>query len=358
MSFRDALTSLNAPPVVATAGVALFSGSMGFWLSSHEKMPATLSSNSVLHSLNAMAFVVNVIAVSIPGRIDQQQQQQMLKQSGSQTDATTNDTKPNSSEMEKYYSPSRGRSLVTPSGWAFAIWGPIYVGELVWVTVGQFVLSRDNNPTEVSKMTVPFVTANLLQSLWCAAFRPSYNHGLALYVSPFLLAGTAASLSLVHVALKMMTTTITTTTTNKVNGWFLLPLTLHFGWTTAASLVNLNGSIASNPNVSDSVVIAAGHASAVVATVLGIAVTWYQHLPAYGATIAWALAACASGMQQRLLMSSTQNNKNNNVEGKATEMTGLRPGLSTGANVQRHLCWLGSGTCAFTALYVACFKTH
>ena len=80
----------------------------------------------------------------------------------------------------------------------------------------------------------------------------------------------------------------------------LWPLTLHFGWTTAAALVNWNGSIAMDATSSAETVATAGLASTVLATVVGIAVTVTRGAPVYGMVVAWALAACASGMQQRL----------------------------------------------------------
>ena len=68
-------------------------------------------------------------------------------------------------------------------------------------------------------------------------------------------------------------------------GWLLLPLTLHFGWTTAATLVNSNSSLAAllNPG-DDRWIVAAGHASTVAATALGVAVTWVGENVAWRAT--------------------------------------------------------------------------
>lgn len=54
---------------------------------------------------------------------------------------------------------------------------------------------------------------------------------------------------------------------------YLLPVTLHFGWTTAAALVNWNGSVAMVPAASAKTVAAVGVASAVLATAVSVAVT-------------------------------------------------------------------------------------
>ena len=69
-----------------------------------------------------------------------------------------------------------------------------------------------------------------------------------------MLAGTAYSLSLVQAA------------ATPELFWYFVPLTMHFGWTTAATLVNLNGSIAMGTSNSDTAVVGVGHASVIAAT--------------------------------------------------------------------------------------------
>ena len=109
---------------------------------------------------------------------------------------------------------------------------------------------------------------------------------------------------------------------------------MHFGWTTAATLVNLNGSLAMSEEVSDSTIVAASHASAVVATALGVGITVFDlSAPAYGFTVAWALAAVADGIK---------------VESHEHHWSDA---LLTGAKVQRALCWAGSFLCAASAAF-------
>lgn len=204
---------------------------------------------------------------------------------------------------------------------AFAIWGPIYLGEAVFV--GAQLFSPDSSALVgvLPQVTVPFVVANLFQSLWCASFRPSYAEGWRKYVSVGMLAGTALSLSQVQAA-----------ATPDVF-WYFLPMSLHFGWTTAATLVNLNGSIAMDATTSDSTVIAVGHASAIAATALGVGVTLAQAAPAYGLTVAWALAACAQGTKRT-----------------SSSETATEP-LKKGAGVQKMLCMAGSVACIATSIF-------
>lgn len=322
MSLRSALTSLNTPPLVATAGLAVLSGlSMGSSL-------VAATSVAALQGLNATAFLVNMGAVSVPGRIDGQQDADMRKGSlNPDKPATTGQSEatPLSSSIDTY-SPSRGRTLVSPSGWAFAIWGPIYLGEMCFVA-GQF-FPGSGLTAILPQVTLPFVAANLFQSLWCASFRPSFE-GWGLFVSPLMLAGTAFSLSQVH--------TVACSSAAEGLGLFFLPLTMHFGWTTAATLVNLNGSIASNRNVSDTAVIATGHSSALAASALGVGLTLAQSSPVYGLTLAWALSACADGMKKRI----------------ANTEEILPQTLKTGADVQSKLCLAGAAACAAASLYVS-----
>jgi hypothetical protein len=112
--------------------------------------------------------------------------------------------------------------------------------------------------------------------------------------------------------------------------WYFVPLSLHFGWTTAATLVNLNGSVAMEESNSDSTVIAVGHASSIAAAALGIGVTLAQAAPAYGFTVAWALLACAQGTSRVVNRGDT---------------------LKKGARVQKVLCLAGSAACVATSLY-------
>jgi hypothetical protein len=309
MSLR--FSSLS-PALVSVAGGAVIAGLP------YIKLAA--APIGLLQGLNVAAFALNCFAVSVPGRIDGQEDQSMR----------AGNLNPNKPELEallpreyaETYSPSRGRTLVSPSGWAFAIWGPIYLGETVLLAAQFF--SQSGLLAVLPEMTAPFVAANVFQSLWCASFRPSFK-GWASYVSPLMLAGTAYSLSQVHAT--------TLLCKGGVAPFFLWPLTLHFGWTCAATLVNLSGSVAMEPSNSNRLVTAVGHASAILATVLGVCVT-INPLPSplYGITLAWALAACADGMSKR-------EGSMNSDDGDLHEVV----------RVQKYLCWTGALACALAA---------
>ena len=140
---------------------------------------------------------------------------------------------------------------------AFTIWGPIYLGEAAFVTTQ--LLASDTTFTTLNtilpNVTVPFVAANIFQSLWCASFRPSYEEGWKKYISVGMLGGTAYSLFLASTS--GQAAIILTGMANQT--YLLYPLIAHFGWTSAATLVNLNGSIGSDKSVSPRIVVAVGH---------------------------------------------------------------------------------------------------
>ena len=112
---------------------------------------------------------------------------------------------------------------------------------------------------------------------------------------------------------------------------------MHFGWATAAALVNLNGNIAGLTE--DPKIIAwTGHLSAIGATALGIFITLTRTAPVYGGVIAWALLACSGGMEERLV--ATVNEKP------------MAPGVY-GARAQKWLCMIGAAACSCASIVAA-----
>jgi len=206
------LSSLNKPPIVATTGVVI---TLGFPLIS--ALPL-----GVLRGINLVSFAINVIAVGTPGRIDGEQARRL---EDTDTDPTATPEESASETSPLFQSPTvaerepanrstmelRNRTLVRPAPWAFAIWMVIYLGEATFV-VAQFVPAA-KLARSLPSVSIPFAAANLLQSLWCAAFRPSYDEGWHRFVSCFLLGATAYSLSYIPAR----------------DSWFFVPLAIHFG---------------------------------------------------------------------------------------------------------------------------------
>lgn len=191
----------------------------------------------------------------------------------------------------------------------------------------------------IRKVTGPYVMAECFQSLWTASFRPKYNQGYFKYISALNLTGIAISLSLCHDAFTSASDTIS----NKDYWMNFLPLTLHFGWATAASLVNLNGMYALDDDVSAKSVAWMGHVSVVAATILGVTTTVLRRAPIYGSVIAWALSAVASGLGQRIEETRKEDPKTVGVYG---------------AQLQQTLSLAGAALCAATSGKVAGKDEH
>jgi hypothetical protein len=216
---------------------------------------------------------------------------------------------------------------------AFTIWAPIFLGELVSVSTQLFLPSSAPIVSFLKQLTAPYVVANAFQSLWTAAFRPKYT-GVSKFISPALLGGTAFSLSKAHAAIAA--------STQLSFGQYLLfgfPISLHFGWVTAAALVNFNGAVATfSDSVTAKTVAAVGHVSVIVAASLGAALTITRGAPVYGGVISWALLAVADGMGKRIEQTRDEDPKRVGVYG---------------CRVQRRLSQVGALVSGLASLYAA-----
>jgi hypothetical protein len=216
---------------------------------------------------------------------------------------------------------------------AFTIWAPIFLGELLSVSAQLFLPETATVVPLLKQLTAPFCLANAFQSLWTAAFRPKYKN-VSKFVSPLMLSGTAYSLSKAHAIIAASSLPISQYLL------FGLPISLHFGWTTAASLVNWNGAIAtfSDDNVSAETIANVGHASVIGAAVLGSVISIARGAPVYGGVISWALFAVASGMKNRI---------------QSTEKDGPKRAGVLGCRLQYRLARVGAFTTGAASLYAA-----
>lgn len=294
------LAALNSPPLIGLAGAASFA-----CLPHLETMALSWTT---LKGMSAIAYWLNFIAVMQPGRIDgaAQEATRMEDQKKGKEKMTGQD------EMEQLGTGRRGRTLVAPAGWAFAIWGPIFLGELL-MTGSQLIVPATSPLIPIlSQMAAPYISAQVFQTLWTASFRPKYK-GWWMHISTCMLGGTAYSLSRAHAVLARNPRNYN----HLQYALFMLPISLHFGWTTAATLVNLNGGIAMQLNISAKKVALVGHTSALAATVLGIFVTLTRTAPVFGGVIAWALTACASGMSTRMALTKEEDSNRVGIYGAA-----------------------------------------
>jgi hypothetical protein len=301
------LASLNNPGLVASAGAAALAILPVF----EELVAAGGISWSKLKIANASVFLVQVIAVSIPGRLDDQVARAIQEESDPQ-----NAKGDGATEQGKSLAPVSGRTLVAPSGWAFAIWGPIFIGEFVFVASQAMVSSDDALVPILSKVSVPFIFAHIFQTLWTAAFRPKYSGNL-MYISCGMLSATAYSLSKAHAAFASASSMYNFGTYLKL----FAPISMHFGWTTAASLVNLNGAFSMKELASSRNIALLGHLSVIAATAIGTGVTITRSAPVFGGVVTWALLSVADGMKKRLDNAKIKGNDENasNLLGAETQ---------------------------------------
>ncbi|KAL7576309.1 hypothetical protein ACA910_018129 [Epithemia clementina (nom. ined.)] len=324
---------LNQPSLVSACGLAAIGAS-----SFIENLIAdeTRCSLPVIKILNVGVYGLSLFAVQQPGRIDGESQLK-AKHEESKKKASEEDDP----SIRDYLS---GKSLVAPSGWAFAIWGPIFLGELIFVA-SSTVMVKTTSPVAplFRKVSGSFIMAHAFQILWTASFRPKYKGNL-MYISACMLSGIAYSLSKAHFHFSSSKSP----SSRSEYLLYFLPITLHFGWTTAASLVNLNGAVAATTTTKsttekkqDSILpTAVGHASAVLATGLGATISIVREAPVFGAVIAWALSACATEMQKRILE-------------KQSSSIPATKGKVIAEKVQKWLCVAGAIMSMTASAYVA-----
>merc|ERR1712070_572338 len=129
----------------------------------------------------------------------------------------------------------------TPSGWAFAIWGPIFLFEML-LAIYQLSIQRLAFFSKQAGIFMPqfsnfFIYAIVNQVLWCFTFRPWAQQQQ--YLSTSMLGLTGYGLYKAHQVLR-------NAAKNDVLSFFdyifvHFPTSLHLGWICCATLVNFNG---------------------------------------------------------------------------------------------------------------------
>eukprot|EP00193_Tetraselmis_chui_P017984 CAMPEP_0177777698 /NCGR_PEP_ID=MMETSP0491_2-20121128/15526_1 /TAXON_ID=63592 /ORGANISM="Tetraselmis chuii, Strain PLY429" /LENGTH=338 /DNA_ID=CAMNT_0019296855 /DNA_START=77 /DNA_END=1093 /DNA_ORIENTATION=+ len=231
--------------------------------------------------LSAGAFAANVASVSVPGRIDGKMAEEARK---ARADGASKDDAPGVPRDSRY------RSLVTPAGWAFSIWGIIFSGEAIFAAAQAMPAAGSSSFSVFAGLAPWWALACGLQSLWCAAFRPWAQSPRHFWLSPALLATEAVALGGAHHVLRAAVQSGAMTTATYFTAH--VPLSLHFGWITAASVVSLNSLAALTLSLPAQ--LATAFASVVGSAVVGTGVTVVTGDPLYALTLAWALSGVAS----------------------------------------------------------------
>jgi hypothetical protein len=254
--------------------------------------------------LTVGAFAVNVVSVSVPGRVDGEMAEtakkagmaakraakMATKQENTTDTNTTHETTPEAGIPRAHWS----RGLFSPAGWAFAIWGPIFVGESAFASMAAVPGVAVSNPVASAMLAhaAPwFACACLLQSLWCVSFRPWAKRPRHFWLPAFLLSAEAVALRGAHNALLFAAASSPPLSI----GTYLcchLPVAMHFGWITCASLVSLNSWVAV-ARWAPGAKLTLAFASTLFATTAAAFVSVTTGDPVVSFVVAWALAAVA-----------------------------------------------------------------
>ena len=170
---------------------------------------------------------------------------------------------------------------VQPAGYAFAIWGPIYLWLIVSAIWG--VIFRADDP-EWTAARVPLCISLAVGVPWLLIAQSS-----AVWATVTILIMAAAAISALH-------------RTPRVNRWWLRgPVALYAGWLTAASFVSLATTLAGYGILMDSY----GWAFAGIGGALIVTILTYRRTaaPVYLGAVIWALVgiAVANGMANFLV---------------------------------------------------------
>lgn len=213
-------------------------------------------------TLLAATWIANNLAVMVPGRYDGR------------------------SAMASEKPTAASANLFTPAGWAFAIWAPIFLGE--WLMM-LYLVNVPAASTLGAAVSPAWSAAACAQATWCYAFRPSVCGPGLLWIPALLLATTGVFLGVAHRALRAQWSSVGPVA-NALVRW---PIALHFGWISAASLVNLNNWLARRES-SLALRERAALGSVAAAVTAAAYVTASTRDPVFALVIAWALAAVAA----------------------------------------------------------------
>eukprot|EP00285_Hemiselmis_virescens_P001308 CAMPEP_0173415212 /NCGR_PEP_ID=MMETSP1356-20130122/84740_1 /TAXON_ID=77927 ORGANISM="Hemiselmis virescens, Strain PCC157" /NCGR_SAMPLE_ID=MMETSP1356 /ASSEMBLY_ACC=CAM_ASM_000847 /LENGTH=387 /DNA_ID=CAMNT_0014377447 /DNA_START=150 /DNA_END=1313 /DNA_ORIENTATION=+ len=139
-------------------------------------------------------------------------------------------------------------TLITPKGTAFSIWGLIYITQGIFTIYQLLPSQRGTNNVFVNRIGWLWCAAQVFQIIWTIVFAQD-----AIWVSLVTMACIWTSLLLILVRLDPGRTNTLIGGSYMVEeryrvtplGWFIyyLPFQLHFGWITAAFILNTNVTI-------------------------------------------------------------------------------------------------------------------
>jgi hypothetical protein len=169
-------------------------------------------------------------------------------------------------------------TLVTPSGYAFAIWSLIYFG-LIAFSIYQ---ALPKNTARYASVRTVYIVNCVANCAWIYCWH--YNQILASLVVMFGLLAT-----LVYINVKLLNTD------SQAEYWLVrVPFNVYFGWITVATILNFTVALVYlDVKTSDLTASVLASILIIAATLLGILIRFKLANFAYPVTIAWALTAIA-----------------------------------------------------------------
>ena len=126
------------------------------------------------------------------------------------------------SEVTKAYD-----SLFTPAGYAFSIWGLIYLSLLIYAVIQ--LLPSNRNVKVYDRIAVPLIFVNIFAMLWIYSFS-----------SNLILISTSVIILMLLLSILMHKFAADASDNGNVSLGILVPFSLLYGWLTVAALANLS----------------------------------------------------------------------------------------------------------------------
>jgi hypothetical protein len=144
------LEALNSPPLIGI----LTAGCYGIVVNKNN--PLFLLSTrvpwSTIKGMNVLSYGISLYSVTRPGRYDSQQTQASSSSSSSELKKKNDDAViVDNDNDDNGINDGSDRSLLNPAGWAFSIWGVIFIGELIMVSAPYISSSSPPSDCRIRK---------------------------------------------------------------------------------------------------------------------------------------------------------------------------------------------------------------
>jgi translocator protein len=169
-------------------------------------------------------------------------------------------------------------SLFTPAGYAFSIWGLIYLAFIVYGVIQ--LLPANRNIHLYDRLAIPVILVNFFASVW-----------IFLFVTDRIDIAMGVITLMLFISWIMFRFAREAALGNVLSAWIKFPFSLLFGWLTVAAIANFSIWLVSNtllPAGQNPLVIIAYIAITLVTTVI-VTYVYCDHI--YPAVISWAMVA-------------------------------------------------------------------